>query len=47
MMSWSHMPNLLTMTGVYRDGDSLGAVSFYSCEQVEGGSIVYTSACTF
>ena len=37
------MPRLLTMTGVYREGDSLGAVSFYSCEQIEGGSIVHTS----
>jgi hypothetical protein len=47
MMSWTLMPSLLTMTGVYREGDSLGAVSFYSCEQVEGGSIVRTSPCTF
>lgn len=40
MMSWTHMPNLRTMAGVYRESDSLEAVSFYSCEHVEGGSIV-------
>ena len=47
MMSWTHMPNLLTMARVYREGDSLEAVSFYSCWQVEGGSIVRKSPCTF